>query len=112
MKRLLFTISFLLCSIIAFSQIDYSEGVWDVFEDDFTNYIPLNHSIDSRNGYRLSPHGQIRFLMAFVELEYNNPASRNSRGIKTLIKDIISYSHQIKQSRQSRKGAQSGIKKS
>lgn len=73
MKKLLLTISFLFCALMAFSQIDYSKGVWDICEDDFTNYVSINQMLDSRNGCRLSPHGQIRFLTVFVELEYSNP---------------------------------------
>lgn len=73
MKKLLLTISFLYYAIMAFSQIDYSRGIWDICEDDFTNYVSINQTLDSRNGCRLSPHGQIRFLTVFVELEYSNP---------------------------------------
>lgn len=43
------------------------------FENEEYNYIPSSGVLDSRNGYRLSSHGEIRFLLAFVELEYSNP---------------------------------------
>lgn len=33
-----------------------------------------NITYDSRYGYCLSPHCEIRFLAVFVELEYDNPA--------------------------------------
>ena len=75
MKRYLFIISLLLNSFFCVAQIDNNIGIWDVFEDNYLNYIPSTGVLDSRNGYKLSPTGQIRFLVAFIELEYNNPAN-------------------------------------
>ena len=75
MKRFLFIISLLLGVFSSIAQIDYTQGMWDVCEDDFYNYFPSTGVLDSRNGYQLPPRGQIRFLMAFIELEYNNPAN-------------------------------------
>lgn len=74
MKKSLLIISLLLSNFLSISQIDHTKGVWDICEDDEYNYIPKSGILDSRNGYRLSPHGQIRFLLAFVELEYSNPS--------------------------------------
>lgn len=73
MKRFLFIISLLLNCLHCAAQIDYTEGTWDEFEYVPNNYIPSSGILDSRNGWRLSPHGQIRFLIAFVELEYADP---------------------------------------
>ena len=73
MKKLWLTISLLFCYVVSFSQIDHFKGIWDFCEDDTTNYISSGQLLDSRNGNNLSPHGQIRFLMIFVELEYDNP---------------------------------------
>ena len=72
MKKSIFTISLLLFSIMSIAQIDYTKGIWDIFEEDFVNYIPSTGVLDSRNGFHLSPHGQIRFLMVFVELSYSD----------------------------------------
>lgn len=72
MKKFIFTISLLIFSISSIAQIDYTKGIWDVFEEDFSDYIPSTSVLDSRNGYQLPPYGQIRFLMVFVELEYSN----------------------------------------
>ena len=69
MKKLLLIISLLLLNAHTIAQIDYTRGQWDVFEDNYYNYIPFSGTLDSRNGYHLSPHGQIRFLIAFIELE-------------------------------------------
>lgn len=71
MKKYLFIISLLLCNFLCFAQIDYIEGTWDEYEYTPYNYIPSTGVLDSRNGWRLSPQGQIRFLMAFVELDYS-----------------------------------------
>ena len=73
MKKLWLTISLLFCYVVSFSQIDHFKGIWDFCEDDTTNYTSSSQLLDSRNGNNLSPHGQIRFLMIFVELEYDNP---------------------------------------
>ena len=73
MKRLLCIISLLINNLLSFAQIDYIEGFWDVCEPAISNYIPSTGVLDSRNGYWHSPHGQIRFLMAFIELDYSNP---------------------------------------
>lgn len=60
----------------AYSQIDdwldYSLDCYDNFIPDTTYRDDV---FDSRYGYWLSPHGQIRFLAVFVELEYDNPAN-------------------------------------
>ena len=73
MRKSLLIISLLLGHFLSFAQIDHTRGIWDVFEHEEYNYIPSSGVLDSRNGYRLSPHGEIRFLLAFVELEYSNP---------------------------------------
>ena len=73
MRKSLLIISLLLGHFLSFAQIDHTRGIWDVFENEEYNYIPSSGVLDSRNGYRLSPHGEIRFLLAFVELEYSNP---------------------------------------
>ena len=73
MKKSLLIISLLLGHFLSFAQIDHTRGIWDVFENEEYNYIPSSGILDSRNGHRLSPHGEIRFLLAFVELEYSNP---------------------------------------
>lgn len=57
MKKSIFTISLLLFSIMSIAQIDYTKGIWDIFEEDFVNYIPSTGVLDSRNGFHLSPHG-------------------------------------------------------
>ena len=73
MRKSLLIISLLLGHFLSFAQIDHTRGIWDVFENEEYNYIPSSGILDSRNGHRLSPHGEIRFLLAFVELEYSNP---------------------------------------
>ena len=40
------------------------------------NYDTINHDkviYESKNGYFLSPHGEIRFIVAFIELVYDDP---------------------------------------
>lgn len=79
MKKLWCLISLAFLSIVlsnnAYSQIDdwldYSLDFYDNFIPDTTYRDDV---FDSRYGYCLSPHGQIRFLAVFVELEYDNPA--------------------------------------
>lgn len=79
MRRLWCLISLAFLSITlshkAYSQIDdwldYSLDFYDNFIPDTTYRDDV---FDSRYGYWLSPHGQIRFLAVFVELEYDNPA--------------------------------------
>ena len=74
MKKSLLIISLLLGHFLSFAQIDHTRGIWDVFENEEYNYIPSSGVLDSRNGFHLSPQGEIRFLLAFVELEYSNPS--------------------------------------
>lgn len=74
MKKSLLIISLLLGHFLSFAQIDHTRGIWDVFEKDEYNYIPSSGVLDSRNGFHLSPQGEICFLLAFVELEYSNPS--------------------------------------
>ena len=73
MKKSLFIVSLLLCDCLSWAQIDHMRGMWDECEEMGINYSSSTGNLDSRNGYQLSPHGQIRFLVAFVELEYSNP---------------------------------------
>lgn len=70
----------MLNSFLCIAQIDNTIGIWDVYEDNYLNYIHSMGVLDSRNGYKLSPTGQIRFLVAFIELEYHNPANDPSLG--------------------------------
>lgn len=72
MKKYLFIISLLLSNILLVAQIDHTRGVWDFCEDDQLTSFPSTGVHDSRNGFSHSPRGQIRFLMAFVELEYGD----------------------------------------
>lgn len=74
MKKLLLLISIL---IVVFktgvSQIDYSFGCY--YEDSCLQQGDSNSSqvlYDSRYGSKLSPHGTIRLLVIFIELEYDD----------------------------------------
>lgn len=78
MKRFCWLISLLLLFIssnYAYSQIDD----WLDYSLDYDDSYNISSSLsetsifDSRNGYNCSPIGEIRFLVVFVELEYENP---------------------------------------
>ena len=61
-------------SQIALSQINYYDGDGNCEDDNSTyveEYLPGRDLYDSRNGSSLSPHGEIRFLMIFIEFEYD-----------------------------------------
>ena len=62
MKKSLLIISLMLGHFLSFAQIDHTRGIWDVFENEEYNYIPSSGILDSRNGHRLSPHGEIPVL--------------------------------------------------
>lgn len=79
MKKLLLLVSVLLSIFIrnnTYAQIDDSNNGCLFQEEcvfDYTDSLFRNMIYDSRNGYSLSPHGSIRLLLIFVELEYDNP---------------------------------------
>ena len=79
MKKFYYLISFIVVLFISsnnvYSQIDdwidYSLDCDDFYDIPDTSVKDVIY--DSRNGYSYSPHGVIRFLAVFVELEYDNP---------------------------------------
>ncbi len=76
MKKLLLLVSLivLLASLI-YAQNNIIESGCLISDHDYCLALPnTNEDVlyDSRNGYYFSPHGEIRFLVIFVELVYDN----------------------------------------
>lgn len=72
MKKILLLIILTFQLIISYSQVDYTEYNWDIFEDDNIDYNDPSQLKNSKNGFILSPHGEIRCIVAFVELIYRD----------------------------------------
>lgn len=72
MKKILLLIILTFQLLISYSQVDYTEYNWDIFEDDNIDYNDPSQLKNSKNGFILSPHGEIRCIVAFVELIYRD----------------------------------------
>ena len=76
MKRLFYVISFvgmlLFPTLLTGQILDPELYSYDCIEDDNESFVDTTYRglYESRNGASHSPHGEIRFLVAFVELVY------------------------------------------
>lgn len=78
MKRLFYVISFvgmlLFPTLLTGQILDPELYSYDCIEDDNESFVDTTYRglYESRNGRYHSPHGEIRFLFAFVELVYQD----------------------------------------